>query len=77
MLMFSACPVMLLYVPCLQDTELRPTALEAENLIKQSLERNPMQPLAIHLYIHLSEASSLSKCAWISCAACLITCSTA
>ena len=53
---------LLLYLPYPQDTELRPTAQEAENLIKQALELNPLQPLAIPLYIHLSEASSLSKC---------------
>lgn len=45
-----------------QDGVLRPTAMEAERLIEQALGLNPRHPLAIHLYIHLSEASSPLRC---------------
>lgn len=45
-----------------QNEGLRPTAAEAEGLIKQALQLDPSHPLAIHLYIHIAEASSPIKC---------------
>ena len=41
---------------------LRPAAREAERLIEEALRLDPRHALAVHLYIHISEASSPLRC---------------
>ena len=42
----------------MQPGVLRDNAAKAEDLIKQTLAQEPDNPLALHLYIHISEASN-------------------
>jgi len=46
-------------VECVQEgNELKETASRAEELINKALIADPKNPLALHLHIHIAEASS-------------------
>ena len=43
---------------CQEGNELRETASHAEELINTALTADPKNPLALHLHIHIAEAST-------------------
>ncbi len=53
--------------PTQPDGSLAPTAAEAEALIGEALALDAGQPLALHLHIHLAEASSPQRSARAPC----------
>jgi len=54
-------------LPTQADGSLAPTAAEAEGLIGEALALDAVQPLALHLHIHLAEASSPMRSARAPC----------
>jgi hypothetical protein len=45
-----------------EDKSLKETAQVAEELINRALSLDPKNALALHLHIHISEASSPQRC---------------
>ena len=46
---------------CVQPNQLRPSAATAEALLVEALEHDADIPLALHLRIHISEASTPNR----------------
>ena len=47
---------------CVQPNQLRPSAAKAEMLLVEALKHDANNPLALHLHIHISEASAPNRC---------------
>lgn len=47
---------------CVQPNKLRPSAAKAEMLLVEALEHDADIPLALHLHIHITEASTPNRC---------------
>lgn len=55
------CPAAACVCVCVQPNELRPSAAKAEKLLAEALSSDADIPLALHLYIHISEASTPNR----------------